>query len=96
MPYLPETMYYFDYYVNILLTRKSRLNSRFKKRTRCQSFTALNRASGVPAADWLSQTHVKNYRNFSRVMIRFSSLEEIPIKHSSLYAKMVLFQYIHQ
>ena len=25
---------------------------------------ALNRASEVLAADWLSQTHLKNYRNF--------------------------------
>ena len=24
---------------------------------------AINRASDVSAADWLSQTHVKNYRN---------------------------------
>ena len=24
---------------------------------------ALNRASDVPAADWLSQAHMKNYRN---------------------------------
>jgi len=78
-------MYYFDYHINILLTRKSRLNSRFKKRACCYTFTAQNRASGVPAADWLSQTHVKNYRNFSRVMIRFFSMGEIPIKHSSLY-----------
>ena len=38
--------------------RRSRFNSRFKK-------------SDVPAADWLSQTHVKNHRNFSRVVIRF-------------------------
>ena len=37
---------------------------------------ALNRASGVPAADWLSQTHVIDYRNFSRVVIRFFSVVE--------------------
>ena len=55
-------MCYFVYDINMLLTRRSRLNSRFKKRTRCHSFMALNRASGVPAADWLSQAHVKNYR----------------------------------
>ena len=76
------------YNINILPTRRSRLNSRFKKRTRCYSFTALNRASDVLAADWLSQTHVKNYRNFSRVVIRFFSVVEIPIKHSSLYNKV--------
>ena len=38
---------------------------------------ALNRASDVLAADWLSQTHVRNYRNFSRVVIRFSSVVEV-------------------
>ena len=32
---------------------------------------ALSRAIEVPAADWLLQTHVKSYRNFSRVVIRF-------------------------
>ena len=48
---------------------------------------ALNRVSDAPAADWLSQTHVKNYRNFSRVVIRFFLVVKIPIKHSSLYNK---------
>jgi len=33
---------------------------------------ALNKASDVPAADWLYQ-HVKNYDNFSHVLIRFFS-----------------------
>ena len=38
--------------LNTLLTRRqSRLYSRLKKRTRCHSFTALNRASDVSAAD---------------------------------------------
>ena len=46
---------------------------------------ALNRASYVPAADWLSQTNEKNWRNFSRVVIRFFPVVEIPIKLSSLY-----------
>ena len=50
----------------------------------------LNRVSDVPAADWLSQTHVKKYRNFSLLVIRFFSVVEIPTKHSSLYNK---FQY---
>ena len=44
---------------------------------------ALNRANDVPEADWLSQTHVKIYRNFSRVVIRFFLEVEIPIKHSN-------------
>ena len=35
IPYLPATMYYFVYNISILLTRRSRLNSSFKKRTRC-------------------------------------------------------------
>ena len=48
---------------------------------------ALNEASDVSAADWLSQTHMKNYRNFSRVVIRLFLVEEIPIKHSSLCNK---------
>ena len=78
-------MYYFVYYIKILLTRKSRINSRFQKRTRCHSFMALKRASDLSAADWLSQTHVKNPRTFSFVEIWFLSVVEIPIKNSSLY-----------
>ena len=42
-----------------VLTRRSRLYSRFKKRMRCHSFMALNRASDASAANWRSQTHVK-------------------------------------
>ena len=57
----------------------------FENRTLCRSFMALNRASDVSAADWRSQTKVKNYRNFSRVEIRFFSVVDIPIKQSSLY-----------
>ena len=49
------------------------------------SFMALNRASYVPAADWLPQTKEKNCRYFSRVVIRFFPVVEIPIKQSSLY-----------
>ena len=82
-------MYYFVCYINILLTPRSRLNSRFKKTTPCHSFMVLNRASDVPAADWLSQTLVKNNRNFSSVVIRFFSEVEIPIKHTSLYNKVI-------
>ena len=69
----------FVYYKNILLTRRSRLNSSFKKRTRCHSM-ALNRASDMSAADWLSQTQVKNYRNFLLVVIRLFSVAENPYK----------------
>ena len=44
----------------------------------------LNRASDVLANDWPSQTHVKNHRNFSGVVIRrFFSEVEILTKHSS-------------
>ena len=50
---------------------------------------ALNRASDLPAADRLSQTQfVKNYCSFSCVVIRFFSVVEIPVKHSSLYNKL--------
>ena len=41
IPYLRASMYYFVYHVSIFLTRRSRLNSRFKKRTRCHVFMAL-------------------------------------------------------
>ena len=75
IPYLLATMYYFVYYIN-------QLNSRFKKRTHCHSFMVLNKASDMPAADWLSQTQVKNYCNFSRVVMQFFSVVEIPIKHT--------------
>ena len=50
---------------------------------------ALNGASDVPAADWLPQTHVKNYHNFSCVVIRFSLEVEIPLTHFSLYNKYI-------
>ena len=46
----------------------------------------LNRASDMSAADW--QKHVKNYRKFSRVVIRVFLAVEIPIKHSNLYNKI--------
>ena len=79
-----STRYFSGYFINILLTIGSRLNSRFKKWTRYQSFMALMRASGKSEADWLSQTHVKNYHNFSHVMIGVFSVVEILVKHSSL------------
>ena len=47
----------------------------------------LNIVSGIPAADWLSQTHAKNYCNFSCVMMQLFSVVEIPVKHSSLHNK---------
>ena len=74
------TIYYFVYYINILPTRRSRLiNSRFKKRT---------------VAGWLSQTCLKNYCHFSRVVIQFFSVLEIPVKHSSFYDKCMYLNYI--
>ena len=54
--YLQATMHY---YLNTLLTRRSRSYSGFRKRTRFHSFMALNRASDVAAGDWQSQTQVK-------------------------------------
>jgi len=50
------------YYINILITRRSRLNSHF--RLLCHSFMALNWLSDMSAADWLSQTNMKNYCTF--------------------------------
>ena len=50
---------------------------------------ALNKVSDMSAADWLSQTHVKNNENFSRVVIRFFSVVEIPINYSSLYNERI-------
>ena len=47
----------------------------------------LNIVSGIPAADWLSQRHAKNYCNFSCVMMQLFSVMEIPVKHSSLHNK---------
>ena len=46
IPYLQAIMYYFVYYIDILPTWRSRLNSPFKTRTR---FMALNRAWGHPS-----------------------------------------------
>ena len=48
---------------------------------------ALQTASDMSAADGLPQAHVRNDRNFSRVVIRFFSVVQIPIKHSSLQDK---------
>ena len=71
------------------LTNKKKLNSGFKKRTCYQSFMALNRASDMSAADWLSQTCMENYCNFSCVVKWFFSLVEVPLKHSSLCNEVV-------
>ena len=40
----------------------------------------------VVVVDWLSQTHMEIYCNFSRVVIWFFSVVRIPIKHSTLHA----------
>ena len=47
VPYLRASMYYFVYHVSIFLTRRSRHNSRFKKRTRCHLFMALTFKNNV-------------------------------------------------
>ena len=70
---------------NSLLTRRSRLHRRFTKRTRCHSWRQIERVTCQQLIGDLK--HVKNYRNFSHVKIRFFSVVEIPIKHSSLYKK---------
>ena len=70
-----ELLCLFCYYINILITRRSRLNSYF--RLLCHSFMALNWASDMSAADWLSQTNMKNYCNFSLAVIWLFSVLEI-------------------
>ena len=60
----------------------------FQKENALPLVHGANRASDVPAADWLSQTHVKNCCNF--VMFGdtfFFLMVRIPLKHSSLYNK---------
>ena len=47
------------YYINTLLTRRSRLDSRFKKKSQCHSFILPNRVSEISAANWRSQTREK-------------------------------------
>ena len=58
-------MYCFVSYTNTLATRKSRVRSLLKKRTRSHSLLALNRASDVPAVHWPSQTCEKSSRSFT-------------------------------
>ena len=70
--YLEATMYYFVYYIKILLRRKSQLSKR-------EHVTIHSWRSEISVADWLSQTRVKNYDNFSCVVILFFSVVEIPI-----------------
>ena len=65
IPYLQGTMYCFISYTNTLATRKSRVRSLLKKRTRSHSLLALNRASDVPAVHWPSQTREKSSRSFT-------------------------------
>ena len=88
IPKQPCTLY-FASYINTLLTR-SRLYSRFKKKARCHSFMSLNRESDVSAADWPSQTHVKNYRNLSCAETRFLPVVEIRTEHSWKSAQSIL------
>ena len=45
------------------------------------------------AADWQSQTHMKNYHTvmfFSCMEMQFFSVVKIPIKHSSLYNNIMI------
>lgn len=79
IPYLQAAMHHFVYYINLLLTRKHRLDSRFKngimallEQVRCQQLIG-----------YLKHTRNWNYCNFSHILIRFFSVVEIPIKHSS-------------
>ena len=74
---------------HLILKTRSRTYSRFKKRTICHSCVAIIKATDVSAVNWLSQTHVKNYCNFSLVEVQFVSEVEIPIKYSRLYNKVI-------
>jgi len=73
------------------------LQTRSFKTMCCHSFLALKRASDMSAADWLSQTYVKNYRNFSRMVIRFTqrweSLYTTPIYIVNFYHRYVPWKY---
>ena len=57
IPYVQATMYYFVYYINTFLTRRSQRYSSFKNRMHCHSFIVLDRMIDVSVADWRSQTH---------------------------------------
>ena len=85
-PYPQAAMLYFASYINTLLTW-SRLYARFKEEARCHSFMSLNRESDVSAADWPSQTHVKNYGILSCAEARFLPVVEIRTEHSTLYIR---------
>ena len=69
-----------------LSNKKKPTEFMFKEKMRCHSFMPLNRASDLSVADWLPQTHVKNYRIFTCGDTAFRS-GGIPIKHSSLHNK---------
>ena len=84
-------MYYFVY--------KHLSNKNVSKREQiASSFMELSRLSDLSAADWLSQKHMRNYHNFSRVEVPFSAVE-ISIKHSILYSnhynRTPLISYVH-
>ena len=80
-----STSYYFVHCIETLLTRGSRLSSPFKRKSRCHSFTV----ACQQLIDYFK--HVKNYRDFCGVVIRFFSLVEILLKYSSLYNKSISF-----
>ena len=75
----PSNHVLFCLFINIFLTRRSRLNSRFKKRTRCHPFMVLNRASDNVSSSLAFFFHVW-----------FFFVVEILGKHSSLYNKAFL------
>ena len=67
-----------------LTNKKKSTSFTFHRENELPFIQALNRLSDVLAADWLSETRVKNYRNFH---IFKCSEVEISIKHSILSVK---------
>ena len=57
IPYLQFGLLY-----KYLSNKKKPTEFTFYEKTLCHSFVPLNRGSDMSAADWLPQTHVKNYR----------------------------------
>ena len=63
-------------YINTVLTTRTQLYSFFKMGTQSLLFTHGTKyiVSDLPAADWPSQIHMKNYCNFPPVEIPFEQL----------------------
>ena len=84
IPYLQATMYDSVYYINILLSRKSRLNSLFKKRARCYSVITLKEgATCQQLIGYLKHTWHSSLNLRIGVCVCFISLVTISLLHLS-------------